>query len=101
MGRTAAFSPITALLAIKMQVPVFPVRVTREKDGFLVCHVFDPIVPPAEYSNQNVRAFTKQLVSFYEQWLKEDPSSWLWAHNRWKREAEGNAYLATHPEERL
>ncbi|MBO7605486.1 MAG: lysophospholipid acyltransferase family protein, partial [Elusimicrobiaceae bacterium] len=99
MGRTAAFAPITALLAIKMQIPVFPVRVTREKNGFLICHVSDPLFPPTEYSNANVRAFTKQLVALYEKWLKEDPASWLWAHNRWKREAEGNQYLATHPEE--
>lgn len=101
MGRTAAFSPITALLAIKMQIPVIPVRVTREKDGQLVCHVYDPIFPPKEYSTQNTLQFTKQLVGYYEQWLRENPSSWLWAHNRWKREEEGNRYLAAHPEERI
>jgi len=100
MGRTAAFSPITALLAIKAQVPVFPVIVKREKDGTLVCHVEDPVFPPKEYSLEIARKFTKQLVGYYEQWLKDDPASWLWAHNRWKREAEGNAYLAAHPEER-
>lgn len=101
MGRTAAFSPITALLAIKMQVPVFPVRVERTKEGLLVCRIFDPLFPPTEYSSHHVRMFTKQLVGFYEQWLREDPASWLWAHNRWKREAEGEQYLAAHPEQRL
>ena len=101
MGRTAAFSPITALLAIKMQIPVFPVYVEREKNGLLVCHVEDPVFPPAEYSTKNVRLFTKQLIGFYESWLRKNPSSWLWAHNRWKREAEGNQYLAAHPEERV
>lgn len=101
MGRTAAFSPITALLSIKMQVPVFPVRVWREKDGCIVSEVMDPLYPPAEYSNQNVRQFTKQLVGYYEDWLRDNPASWLWAHNRWKRETEGNAYLEAHPEERI
>ncbi len=100
LGRTAAFSPITALLAIKMQVPVFPVNVTREKDGTLTCQVYDPVLPPAQYSTQNVRAFTQTLIRYYETWLRQDPASWLWAHNRWKRENEGNAYLAQHPEER-
>ena len=37
----------------------------------------------------------------YEDWLRQDPASWLWAHNRWKREAQGEAYLAQHPEERV
>lgn len=101
MGRIAAFSPITALLAIKMQVPVFPVQVTREKDGILTCHVKDPLTPPVEYNPENVRQFTRKLIEFYEDCLKKDPASWLWAHNLWKREAEGEKYLATHPEERV
>ena len=100
MGRTAAFSPITALLSIKMQVPVYPVYVSREKSGMLCCTVSDPLFPPAEYSPAHVRAFTKTLVGYYETWLRQNPANWLWAHNRWKREAEGNAYLQAHPEER-
>lgn len=101
MGRICAWSPITALLAIKMQIPVYPVKVWREKDGTIVSEILDPVYPPTEYSMDNVRHFTKQLVGFYEQWLKENPSSWLWAHNRWKREQEGENYLAQHPEERV
>jgi KDO2-lipid IV(A) lauroyltransferase len=101
MGRTSATSPITALLSIKMQVPVFPVKVSREKDGTILCTIMDPVLPPQEYSMENVRQFTKTLVSYYEQFLREDPASWLWAHNRWKREAEGNLYLEQHPEERI
>ena len=101
LGRTAAFAPITALLAIKRQVPVFPVNVTREKAGTLTCTVYDPLLPPTEYSLTSVRQFTKVLIGYYEKWLRENPSSWLWAHNRWKRENEGNAYLEKHPEERL
>lgn len=101
LGRTAAFSPITALLAIKMQVPVFPVYVSRQQDGTLVCHVYDPVYPPAQYTLENTRQFTKTLIGYYEKWIYQDPAAWLWAHNRWKREAEGNAYLEKHPEERL
>lgn len=101
MGRTAAFSPITALLAIKMQVPVFPVKVYRDLDELITCEILDPLIPPTEYTPETTRKFTKKLVEFYEDCLREEPSSWLWAHNRWKREAEGNAYLKEHPEERL
>ncbi|MBR4592341.1 MAG: lysophospholipid acyltransferase family protein, partial [Elusimicrobiaceae bacterium] len=64
MGRMAAFSPITALLSIKMQVPVFPVYVSREKNGTLCCTVSDPLFPPVEYSPANVRAFTKTLIGY-------------------------------------
>lgn len=101
MGRVAAFSPITALLSIKMQVPVFPVKVTRDADGTVVSEVLGPVYPPREYSVENVRRFTHTLAQYYEEWIKANPASWLWAHNRWKREAEGERYLAAHPEERL
>lgn len=101
MGRTAAYSPITALLSIKMQVPVFPVNVERDNDGMITCHVYDPVFPPQEYTTENVRTFTYQLSQIYEQFLRKNPAAWLWAHNRWKREAEGNDYLEKHPEERV
>ena len=101
MGRIAAFSPITALLAIKMQIPVYPVQVHRTNKGKLVCKVHDPLIPPTEYDPKNVREFTRKLIEFYELCLKESPASWLWAHNLWKREAEGERYLAEHPEERV
>lgn len=101
MGRIAAFSPITALLAIKRQVPVYPVQVRREDNGNLVCEVKDPLTPPAEYNPENVRKFTRKLIEFYEDCLKENPASWLWAHNLWKREAEGERYLAENPQERV
>ena len=61
----------------------------------------DAVYPPKEFSMENVRKFTKILVGYYEDWLKDNPGSWLWAHNRWKREAEGEAYLKAHPEERV
>lgn len=101
MGRTAAYSPITALLSIKMQVPVFPVNVTRDKNGLITCQIYDPVFPPAEYTTENVRTFTYKLSQIYEQFLRQNPASWLWAHNRWKRENEGNEYLQKHPEERV
>lgn len=101
MGRIAAFSPITALLSIKMQVPVFPVQVRREQDGTLICDVKDPLFPPVVYNAENTRLFTRKLIEFYETCLKEDPASWLWAHNLWKREAEGMLYLERNPLERV
>ncbi len=97
LGRPAAVSPITALLACRLQVPVFPVVVTREKDH-LVCTVEDPIFPPAEYSPENIRLFVRKLTDIYEGWIRKNPENWLWAHNRWKREEEGKRWFAEHPQ---
>lgn len=97
LGRVASISPITSLLAIKLQIPIFPVLVTREK-GKLICTVEDPLFPPAEYSQHNIRVFTRQLTDIYERWVRENPANWLWAHNRWKQEEEGKRWFAEHPE---
>ncbi len=96
LGRAAAVSPITALLSIKLQIPVFPVVVTRE-NGKLVCTVEEALLPPAEYSQENIRAFTRRLTDIYERWIRQNPGNWLWAHNRWKREQEGNRWFKEHP----
>ena len=97
LGRPAAVSPITALLAIRLQVPVFPVVVTREHDK-LICTVQDPVFPPKEYSQEHIRAFVRRLTDIYEGWIRQNPQNWLWAHNRWKREEEGKRWFAEHPE---
>ena len=97
LGRPAAVSPITALLAIRLQVPVFPVVVTREHDQ-LICTVEDPVFPPQEYSHEHIRAFVRRLTDIYESWIRANPQNWLWAHNRWKREEEGKQWFAAHPE---
>lgn len=96
-NRPAAISPITALLSIRFKVPVFPVVVTRE-NGKLICTVEDPILPPTEYSMENVRLFTRQLTDIYERWIRSAPENWLWAHNRWKREKDARRWFEDHPE---
>ena len=98
LGRVAAFSPITALLAVKLQIPIFPVIVTREENGHLICTVEDPVFPPKEYSQENIRLFTRQLADIYERWIRQAPENWLWAHNRWKKENDGKHWFAEHPE---
>lgn len=97
LGRIAAVSPMTALLSIKLQIPIFPVVVTRENDK-LICTVEDPVLPPTQYSQQSIRLLTRQLTDIYEKWIRQNPGNWLWAHNRWKREKEGNRWFAEHPE---
>ncbi len=96
LGRPAAMSPITALLSIRLKVPVFPVVVSRE-NGKIICTVEDPLLPPEEYSPENIRLFMRKLTDIYENWIRQKPENWLWAHNRWKREAVAKKWLAENP----
>lgn len=97
LGRPAAMSPITALLSIRLQVPVFPVLVTRE-NGKIICTVQDPLLPPTEYSPENIRKFMRELTDIYENWIRQNPENWLWAHNRWKREGDAAKWLSENPQ---
>lgn len=99
MGRPAEVAPMTAMLSLKMNVPVYPVRVFRE-NGKIVAEGEAPIYPPAgEYSHQLLFDYTAQLKDKYEEWIKKDPASWLWGHNRWKREKDCIKFMKIQDEE--
>ena len=86
LNRPAELAPMTAFLSIKLNVPVYPVRMYR-KNGKVYAEALDPILPPQEkFSHEILRKYTEQLKNIYEDWIRQDPASWLWAHNRWKRE---------------
>ncbi len=86
-GRPAATTPLTAILSLKTESPIFPLRVTRFKGGIRA--VFEePILPSGDGSRENIMALMQRLNTKLEEWILSDPGSWLWAHNRWKRTKE-------------
>ena len=103
LGRPAEVAPMTAVLAIKMDIPVFPIRPTRE-GGKIIIEVQPPLYPPpGGYNDKNIYDFTRTLMDKYEEWIRLSPQDWLWGHNRWKREKQALAKMqaqaaATEPE---
>ncbi len=87
MDRMAATSSLTALLCLKLQIPIFPIKVTRE-NGKIISKFLNPIQPNGKYTQENMMKMIDTLNGYYETWIKEDPTSWFWLHNRWKREHE-------------
>lgn len=86
LGRPAEVSPLTAVLSLKAQVPVLPVRIYR-KNGKIIIENTEVIMPPkVEYSHQAVFDYTVLLKSKLEDFIRLAPETWLWGHNRWKRE---------------
>jgi KDO2-lipid IV(A) lauroyltransferase len=86
LGRMAATTPLTALLSLKTQTPIFPLQVTRQNDGAIRAVFEAPIVPDKTYSEENVYKLTDALNHRLETWIRQTPHLWLWVHNRWKRE---------------
>ncbi|WP_424244699.1 KDO2-lipid IV(A) lauroyltransferase [Elusimicrobium posterum] len=94
-GRYCACSPLTPLLSLKLQIPVIPAKIYRE-NGKIITEFLEPIYPQKVYSQEAVEEYIDVLNKYYEDWIKEDPSSWLWAHNRWKKENEALEWVAQH-----
>jgi len=93
LNRPAEVSPMPAVLSLKTGVPVYCLEFYRYGDK-LVAHCSETIYPPkVEYSTASVADFTKVLQSKLEKNVLDHPNDWLWAHNRWKREAEARKAL--------
>ena len=94
-GRMASTTPLTALLALKTGTPILPLHVTR-KDGLLLATFEEAIYPDDTYSPQAMHALIDKLNARLESWIRKEPHLWLWAHNRWKREADALVYIKEH-----
>ncbi|MFA5161008.1 MAG: lysophospholipid acyltransferase family protein [Elusimicrobiales bacterium] len=86
-GAMAATSPLSALLSLKTQTPIIPLRVTR-RDGKIIAILEEPIYPAPAYSREELLKLIAVLNGRLESWIRQEPHLWLWAHNRWKREGE-------------
>lgn len=86
MGRAAEVAPLTAVLSLKTGVPVFCIRITR-KNGKIIIENTERIDPPqVDFSHKAVYDYTVLLKSKLEEYIRLSPETWLWGHNRWKRE---------------
>ncbi len=87
-GRKAATSTLVPILARRTGCAVLPMHNVWVGDKIrIVCE------PPLTLSsnpdaNEAIYEDTQTLTAFVERWVREDPSQWLWLHNRWKRRPE-------------
>jgi len=86
-----AYTPIGAtVLALKTKAAVVPMSVTLGKDGRQKM-VFKPaleVIKTGNYEEDlvtNTELFSKSLEAF----IRENPTQWVWMHERWKTRPEG------------
>ncbi len=73
-----------ANLAFKYKTMICPVYSIRNQNGkFQV--IFEKPLPYEEYKNYDVRDLVEMIhKKYFEKWITQSPSQWLWVHNRWK-----------------
>ena len=87
-GPAAMTAPALAQFALRFNMPILPVHVERLGPGRfrMVC---EPAlsVPPAGSRAGDVRAISTAMNATLERWIRAEPQSWLWLHQRWPKVA--------------
>ena len=88
-GIDAMTSLVPARLAVRMKVPMIPVRVERREGARFRIHLMKPIpiCPDARDERETALALTKEILSHYETWISEQPGDWLCSKRRWPKNA--------------
>ncbi len=85
-GRPAMTAPALARFALRFNIPIHPVHVTRLGPARfrLIC---DPAltIPLTGDTQADTYAITLAMNATLERWIREQPASWLWLHRRWPK----------------
>jgi KDO2-lipid IV(A) lauroyltransferase len=69
-------------LAVLMQFPVLFAEIHKVKRGYYEVKLVEIAAPPYE---KNSHVVVEQYAKAVERLIREDPTTWLWSHNRWKK----------------
>lgn len=82
-GRPAMSNPFPALIARAVGLPLYAARVKR-LNGVRFALRIEPVeVPQTADRDADVRAATANLQARFEEFVREAPEQWMWAHRRW------------------
>ena len=80
-GRPALTTTIPAQMVRKFSCDVVPIHIERTTKLNYKMKVFKPIIFKKEDSLEDI---TNYLNNWLEKRIKDNPSQWIWTHNRWK-----------------
>jgi Kdo2-lipid IVA lauroyltransferase/acyltransferase len=83
-GRPAMTAPALAVLALRFDCDVLPLRVERLDGARFRVTVFPPL--PLQRSGEphaDATALMAQVNATLEAWIRDRPEQWLWVHQRW------------------
>ncbi len=85
LGKPAWTTKMPALIARKTDAAVVPVFINRDGDKHVI-NIHPEVILSAEQDIEKALIEDTKIFSKYiEEYIKENPSEWLWIHRRWKR----------------
>ena len=86
-NRGAMTAPAIAKLALKFNCPIIPVKLVRTNGTEHEVTIYPPVeVPRTNNDNEDVHLLMTKLNAILECWIRENPSQWIWVHNRWPKD---------------
>ena len=82
-GRKAMTAPAIVKLSMKFKCPIVPAVCIREKGIKYSIEYFKPIRQSKLKKFKNEYEILNYLNTYIESWIKNNPSQWMWIHNRW------------------
>jgi KDO2-lipid IV(A) lauroyltransferase len=82
-GRPAWSNPFPALIARVAGIPLFAAAVVRTEGAHFVMRIEPVEVPRGDDRDADVLATTAALQARFEQFVRDTPEQWMWAHRRW------------------
>ncbi|MDQ7006174.1 MAG: lysophospholipid acyltransferase family protein [Acidobacteriota bacterium] len=86
-GRNATTTQTLGHFALRLGAPVVPVvSIPRPDGGYRIVYHPPLDLPAAESGDlrQRARALTEAASRMIEGWIRDNPGTWLWLHDRWK-----------------
>lgn len=93
MGRMASMHKGMVSVAIKEQVPIYPIFLVREKNWKFRIIVFSEIQYQQSWEHaKKIKYVLTQYASILESVICRYPSQWLWLHRRWKTQPKNESH---------
>ena len=84
-GHMALTSTLPSQLAIKYQLDIVPIYISRNKNNNFEMEIYEPImISDKEDSETEKLDLTIKLNKIAEEMILKNPGQWIWTHNRWK-----------------
>jgi KDO2-lipid IV(A) lauroyltransferase len=82
-GRPARAMPFPALLARRLGLPLFVARSVRTEGAHFRIEGRWLEVPHTADAEDDVNTLTRAIHRVWEEWIRERPAQWMWAHRKW------------------
>lgn len=86
LGKEALVATGIATLALDYSLPILPAMCRRNNKGVIEVNFFQPIqIKLTSNKDENIYNMLREVNNYIEKWILDEPSQWLWFHNRWKK----------------